>query len=104
MVDDGSTDNTWAIIQNHIPNFQTMHAHRFSRNFGKEAAMYAGLKLATGQAVIILDGDLQHPPELLIEMVRVWRDMQADVVDAVKINRGDEAAWRKISAWLFYTV
>lgn len=103
LVDDGSTDNTWATIEKETKNLQMFKALRLSRNFGKEAALCAGLEVAEGSAVILLDGDLEHPPELIPEMVHLWRKSNADVVEAVKIKRGKESVINKIGARIFYT-
>ena len=67
-------------------------ALRLSRNFGKEGAIAAGLDQATGDACIVIDADLQHPPSLIPEMVRLWRTEDWDVVEAVKSHRGEKSA------------
>jgi dolichol-phosphate mannosyltransferase len=77
---------------------------RLSRNFGKELALCAGLERARGDAVIVMDGDGQHPPGLLPEMVQRWRTTHADVVEAVKVKRGRETLSGKLSALLFYII
>ena len=70
FVDDGSTDNTWHHIQDIIAQSNNAHAVKFSRNFGKEAAIFAGLHKAKGDCAIIMDCDLQHPPEYIEEMYK----------------------------------
>ncbi len=75
---------------------------RLSRNFGKEAALCAGLENAGGDAVLVMDSDLQHPPELIPEMVRLWRDEGYDVVEGVKQDRGRESILAKLAALMFY--
>jgi polyisoprenyl-phosphate glycosyltransferase len=102
LVDDGSPDNTWNIISEKSKTFPQIRAFRLSRNFGKEAALCAGLERARGDAVIIMDGDMQHPPSLLPSMVNLWQEANADIVEAVKTNRGDESLGNKLHAWLFY--
>lgn len=104
LVDDGSSDNTWAILEEEAKQFSLLRAVKLSRNFGKEAALCAGLEMARGEAVIVMDGDLQHPPELITEMVRLWRESQVDVVEAVKVSRGQELIISKIRARVFYYV
>ncbi|MBX7259486.1 MAG: glycosyltransferase family 2 protein [Candidatus Hydrogenedentes bacterium] len=101
LVDDGSTDGTWDALN----RFREEHEHcrcvRLSRNFGKEAAICAGIEHAQGDAVIVMDADLQHPPELIPEMVRLWVRENVDVVDAVKEERGEEPAWYRVHARVF---
>jgi glycosyltransferase involved in cell wall biosynthesis len=76
-------------------------AVRLSRNFGKEAALAAGLERAAGEAIVVMDGDLQHPPCLIREMLRHWRD-GAEVVEGVKEDRGRESLISRFQAELFY--
>ncbi|MBW7866018.1 MAG: glycosyltransferase family 2 protein [Candidatus Hydrogenedentes bacterium] len=101
IVDDGSTDRTWEIVRETAGMMPSVRAIRLSRNFGKEAAIAAGLAHAEGDAVIVMDADLQHPPALIPEMARLWAEEGFDVVDAVKRHRGREAFWYKVSARLF---
>jgi dolichol-phosphate mannosyltransferase len=89
-VDDGSTDDTPTILGAMSAVDSRLVPVRFSRNFGKEAALAAGLEVARGRAVVILDADLQHPPGLIPEMLRRW-DEGFEVVDAVKASRGEES-------------
>lgn len=103
LVDDGSPDNTWEEIARLRANHKTIHGIRLSRNFGKEAALAAGLEQASGEAVLVMDGDLQHPPILITEMVRLWHE-GADVVEAVKRSRGQESVTSRIRAKLFYSI
>jgi polyisoprenyl-phosphate glycosyltransferase len=102
LIDDGSLDNTWAIIEAISKKSHSVRAVRLSRNFGKEAAISAGLEFARGKAVIVMDGDLQHPPELIPEMIRIWHESDADVVEAIKKGRGKETIINKMSASIFY--
>lgn len=104
LVDDGSPDNTWEVVSDEIKKYTTVRAARFSRNFGKEAAVCAGLEMANGAAVIVMDGDGQHPPALLPEMIRIWRESGVDIVEATKITRGKETLFGKVSAGLFYLI
>jgi len=102
LVDDGSMDNTWAVIQNEAKFNKMIKALCLSRNFGKEAAICAGLEAAKGDAAILIDGDLQHPPDLIPEMVGLWRDGKGDIIEAVKKMRGKETALKRIGAIIFY--
>lgn len=100
-IDDGSKDNTlqW-LIDRHCKN-PTIKVVSFSRNFGKEAALTAGIDYATGQAVIPIDADLQDPPELIAELVDKWREGY-DVVDAVRRSRQGESWFKQSTANAFY--
>ena len=100
-VDDGSTDRTGQMLQQLRLACPLVSVVRFSRNFGKEQALTAGLQLARGDAVVLIDADLQHPPEMIPAMVAAWRD-GADVVNMRRRNRGDESWLRRSSARLFY--
>jgi glycosyltransferase involved in cell wall biosynthesis len=102
LVDDGSPDDTWAVIMEEAKRSPMLRAARLSRNFGKESALCAGLELARGNAVVVMDGDGQHPPSLLPDMVRIWRETGADIVEATKVTRGRESPLNKLSAGFFY--
>jgi polyisoprenyl-phosphate glycosyltransferase len=104
VIDDGSPDETWQILSEEAKAFPTLHGLRLSRNFGKELALCAGLERAQGDAVIVMDGDGQHPPELLPEMVRLWQTSGVDIVEAVKSKRGPESFTQRFGALLFYVV
>ncbi|RAM48614.1 MAG: glycosyltransferase [Hapalosiphonaceae cyanobacterium JJU2] len=104
LIDDGSPDNTWEVIREISQDYSMLRAVRLSRNFGKECALCAGLEIAKGKAVIIMDGDLQHPPELIPEMLRLWHKSDADIVEAIKISRGQESLISKKGAQLFYAI
>lgn len=102
LVDDGSKDNTWAELCRLAGDHEQVSVIRLSRNFGKEAALCAGLENAAGDAVLVMDSDLQHPPAYIPEMVRLWTEEGYDVVEGVKINRGRESLASKLAALLFY--
>ncbi len=102
IVDDGSQDRTWEVIQELSSIYTTLIALRLSRNFGKESALCAGLEIARGQAAIIIDGDLQHPPNLIPEMVSIWKKLGIELVEAIKISRGKESLLNKFGSKLFY--
>lgn len=104
LVDDGSPDDTWQIIGDQAQTFPSLRAVRLSRNFGKELALCAGLERASGDAVIVMDGDGQHPPSLLPVMVKTWLSSGADIVQAVKVKRGRESVSSKLGALLFYLI
>lgn len=101
FVDDGSKDRTWEIISDLAENDSHIRGLRFSRNFGKEGAIFAGLKAAVGDCVAVIDCDLQHPPELLPKMYAAWQG-GAEVVEAVKASRGKESLVYKLFAKSFY--
>jgi glycosyltransferase involved in cell wall biosynthesis len=102
LVDDGSRDKSWAELCRLANDRQNVSIIRLSRNFGKEAALCAGLESASGDAVIVMDSDLQHPPERIPEMVRLWREEGYDVVEGIKADRGRESFGSKLAALLFY--
>ncbi len=102
-VNDGSKDATLRILKELQMTDPAIGVAALSRNFGKEAAMSAGLKLARGDAVILIDADLQDPPELIGDMVRVWRQ-GADVVNMKRSSRQGETWFKKASAAWFYKV
>lgn len=103
FVDDGSRDQTWAEIQRVSEENKRVVGVHFSRNFGKEAAMFAGLEQARGDCVAILDCDLQHPPEKLVEMYRLW-EQGYEVVEGIKEDRGTESAMHRFAANSFYSL
>jgi dolichol-phosphate mannosyltransferase len=100
-VNDGSSDVTAEILDRVSREDPRVVAVHFSRNFGKEAALSAGLEAARGQAVLFMDSDLQHPPSLIPQLIERWRE-GFDVVEAVKDDRGEEGWLYKSSARLFY--
>lgn len=101
LVDDGSKDNSWEEICAMAKADGRITSVRLSRNFGKEPALCAGLDIASGDAVIVMDADLQHPPEKIPEMVRLWQE-GAEVVEGVKTSRGKEKRSYRFCAKLFY--
>ena len=103
FVDDGSTDRTWAGIMNLSKEKEEVRGISFSRNFGKEAAMVAGLAEAHGDCAVILDCDLQHPPEKIVEMYRLW-EQGYEVIEGVKNSRGRESWVHKLAAKTFYSL
>ena len=101
FVDDGSKDNTWDEIEKASQEHPHVVGVHFSRNFGKESALFAGLANTTGDCCVVMDCDLQHPPETIVEMYRLWQQGY-EVVEGVKRSRGKESILHKASAGLFY--
>ena len=104
LVDDGSQDETWQVIAKQSSHYPILSAIQLSRNFGKEAAICAGLERSLGRAVIVMDGDMQHPPSIIPEMIRLWRKTGAAIVEGIKVNRGNESLVSKLQARMFYTI
>ncbi len=102
MVDDGSTDGTGTIIGELSRQCPQLRVVAFTRNFGKEAAILAGLRAARGQVVIVMDGDGQHPPSLIPQLLQQWQQGR-DVVVACKSSRGRESLLSRLFAWAFYS-
>lgn len=103
IVNDGSKDDTWKEILEAGKEDKNILGVQFSRNFGKEAALFAGLAQAGGQVVAVMDCDLQHPPETLISMYRLW-EQGYEVIEGVKSSRGQESFFHKKSAGFFYGI
>jgi glycosyltransferase involved in cell wall biosynthesis len=102
VVDDGSTDDTQALLES-WSQWLGVRAISLSRNFGKEAALTAGLQAARGDVVVLIDADLQHPPALIGTMIERWQ-AGADVVYAVRASRDDESAFKRLGARCFYAL
>jgi glycosyltransferase involved in cell wall biosynthesis len=102
-VDDGSTDRTPAIIKHLKETDPNVGFIRFSRNFGKEVAVSAGLNHARGDVIVVIDADLQDPPELIKSMIEAWR-RGADVVNMKRSSRAGETALKRMTAHLFYRI
>lgn len=103
FVDDGSHDQTYAIISELASEKQNIVGLHFSRNFGKESAISAGLAAANGRCAVVIDGDLQHPPEKIVEMYRLW-EQGYEIVEGVKSERGKEKKTHRMGARLFYSI
>jgi glycosyltransferase involved in cell wall biosynthesis len=101
VIDDGSSDDTWQAICRCAAKTDQIRGLRLSRRFGKELALTAGLEHARGEAVLLMDSDLQHPPSMIPEMVRIWSEEHYDVVEAVKEKRGGESLASRVKAYLF---
>ena len=103
FVDDGSSDNTWSIIKAEAEKNEEVRGIHFSRNFGKEAAIMAGLNASIGDCCAVMDCDLQHPPETLLEMYELWKQGY-EVVEGQKNSRGNESLAHQMAAKTFYKV
>ncbi len=101
FVDDGSKDETYLRIQEVSATYAEAKGLSFSRNFGKEAAIFAGLEAATGDCCLIMDCDLQHPVTIIPEMIRLWEEGY-EVIEGVKSSRGKESFLHKFCAKSFY--
>lgn len=103
FVDDGSADKTYEKIKNLAEKEKNIYGLHFSRNFGKEAAISAGLASASGDCVVVIDCDLQHPPEKIVEMYRLWQDGY-EIVEGIKKTRGKESKMHGFAARSFYSI
>jgi glycosyltransferase involved in cell wall biosynthesis len=103
FVDDGSTDGTMALLRELNARDPRVKAVSLSRNFGKEIAAAAGLAYATGDAAVLMDADLQHPPEVIADFVQHWRQ-GADMVYGKRIDRTADGLMHRIAARLFYSL
>ena len=100
-IDDGSRDRTWEIISRLAREHEEVKALRFSRNFGHQLAVTAGMDEAKGDAVIIMDADLQDPPEVIADMLKAW-EQGADIAYGKRMHRKGETAAKKFTAWCYY--
>lgn len=103
FVDDGSKDMTYMNITELSKSYSEIRGISFSRNFGKESAIFAGLENAAGACCVIMDCDLQHPPATIVEMYHLW-EQGYEVVEGVKASRGKETAFHKLCANSFYGI
>lgn len=103
FVSDGSRDRTFERIREAAADNPRIRGAEFSRNFGKEAAIFAGLEMAEGNAVIVMDCDLQHPPGVIPQMWKLWQE-GAEVVEGIKQSRGKESLAHRLSAGMFYKI
>ena len=103
FVDDGSKDGTWRAVEEQARLHPQVRGVRFSRNFGKEAAIFAGLAQAAGDCVVVMDCDLQHPPEKVLDMYRLWQQGY-QVIEGVKTSRGKESPLHTLAAKSFYSM
>ena len=103
FVNDGSKDHTWDKILQIKEEDSCIKGICFSRNFGKESAVFAGIEQADGDCIAVMDCDLQHPPEVLVKMYRLWED-GFQVIEGVKASRGKESFIHKMFAKTFYKI
>lgn len=103
FINDGSKDNTWNVIESEAAANSRVKGVCFSRNFGKESAIFAGLYEAKGDCVVVIDCDLQHPPEKIVDMYRLW-EQGYEIVEGVKSSRGKESGLHRFAARSFYNI
>lgn len=103
FISDGSKDGTFEKIRAASEKNPRIRGAEFSRNFGKEAGIFAGLEMAAGDAVVVMDCDLQHPPQVILKMWEMWQD-GAQIVEGIKSKRGKESIWHRLFAGLFYKI
>ena len=103
FVDDGSTDKTYETIKELSSQKDNIVGLHFSRNFGKESAISAGLAAVSGDCAVVIDCDLQHPPEKIIEMYHLWEEGY-EIVEGIKKERGQEKKMHGFAAKIFYSV
>lgn len=103
LIDDGSTDSTWEKVCEAGAANPKVRGISLSRNFGKESAIFAGLTESSGACTAVIDCDLQHPPEKLIDMYRLW-EQGYEIVEGVKNDRGKESGSRRLGARIFYSI
>ena len=103
FVNDGSKDQTWEKIVEVAERDPNVKGVCFSRNFGKEGAVFAGIANASGDCIAVMDCDLQHPPETLVTMYRLW-EQGYQVIEGVKASRGKEGFIHKFFAKTFYKI
>jgi glycosyltransferase involved in cell wall biosynthesis len=102
-IDDGSPDDTWKVLTALKGQYRDLHIVRFARNFGKEAALTCGLRMARGDIAVTMDADLQHPPEVIPSMVEKWRT-GARMVYALRRGRDTDGPARKALSKAFYFI
>ena len=103
VVNDGSTDNTLAKLKKLCEQYKIMNFICLNRHFGKEASIHAGLQQSNTDAVIVMDSDLQHPPQLIEKMITLWRQ-DIEVVEAYKVCRGKESYLSGLMGHSFYSL
>ncbi len=102
FVDDGSSDRTYEIISELSSEKENISGLRFSRNFGKESAISAGLSAVNGDCAVVIDCDLQHPPDKIVEMYRLW-EQGYEIVEGIKKERGQEKKMYSLGSKIFYS-
>lgn len=102
LVDDGSVDSTWAVVENISKNHVNVEGIKFARNYGKEAALMAGISQSKADRYITMDSDLQHPPKHIGPMMALMDESKANIIEGVKNDRGVESFKYKVFAKSFY--
>lgn len=102
FVDDGSKDDTWKVIELLAKQNEKVNGIKFARNFGKEVALNAGIDAMDADYYVMMDADLQHPPETILPMIQKMEAENVDIVEGVKSSRGKESLKYKIIAKTFY--
>jgi len=102
FINDGSTDQTLTKLEKHCASDKRFKVISFSRNFGHQPAISAGICFAKGDAAIIMDADLQDPPEIIPEMIHTWQEQKCNVVFALRRRRNQETFFKKITAKIYY--
>lgn len=103
IVDDGSTDSTWTVVQGLAARYPQVRGLRLTRNFGHQAAILAGLGAAAGDPIITLDSDGQHPPSLIPTLLDQWQH-GSPVVQAVRVKAEDETWFKRVTSKAFYSL
>jgi dolichol-phosphate mannosyltransferase len=103
FINDGSRDSTWEKIEEQSRLIDSVKGVCFSRNFGKESAIFAGIAQCKGDCCVVIDCDLQHPPEKIVEMYRLW-EQGYEIVEGVKSDRGKESGLHRFAANTFYGI
>ena len=104
FVDDGSTDDTWTIISRISQSTTNIRGIKLSRNFGKDAAILAGLRNVDSHSAIVIDGDLQHPPALILEMVEIWQKKKYLVIECINISGANKNFLHNLGSNIYYFV
>jgi dolichol-phosphate mannosyltransferase len=101
FVDDGSSDGTWKVLEGLAANFPCTRAIRLAKNVGQPGALSAGLEHAQGDLVISLDADLQHPPEIIPELLRLWHEKKTPVVQTIRIEDSSQTLFKRLTSRWF---
>lgn len=104
LVNDGSSDRTLEILLASVKKLPFLRVVNFARNFGHQIAVTAGMDASRGDAVVLMDADLQDPPPIVLQMVKKWKEEDYDVVYATRLKRPGETVFKKISAQIFYRI
>jgi len=100
FIDDGSNDNTYKLLKDLNKSDSRVKCISFSRNFGKEAAIFSGLRVSKGDCCVVIDVDLQHPPEMILKMYKLWKEGY-EIIEGVKNNREKEKKINRVTSKIF---